>query len=288
MQTSIVYINGLFWNIENANISVLDRGFAYGDGIFETMRSYSGNIFRLEQHLDRLIYSAKSILVELPITRNELKLAIYAAIKINCLSNSIIRLTVTRGKQESGITIDYSLPPTIVILVKPVKEILKKYYEKGVGVKIFKNSAIKIQGISSSIKSCNYLSNIILRENALKENFFEAILTNHKNNITEGTISNVFIVKNNQVITPVLNEFILDGIIRRAILDICLENGICCEENTILEKDLYEADEIFITNSKIEILPVCNINNFKLKNKCPGPITKNIHALLLKSFVHYS
>ncbi len=286
MQTPIVYIDGLFWNLENANISVLDRGFAYGDGLFETMRAYSGNIFRLEQHLDRLIKSARSILIELPITRNELKLAIYAAIKINGLSSSTVKITVTRGRQEQGINIDHSSPPTIVILVKPVKKISKKDYNKGVGVKVFKNCAIKIQGISNPIKSCNYLSNIMLRENALQENFFEAILTNHKNNITEGTISNIFIVKNDQVITPALNEFILGGVMRKAILDLCLENSICYKEAIIKEKDLYEADEIFITNSGIEILPVSNINNYKRKKKCPGPITKHVHALLLKSFVH--
>ncbi len=284
MLTPIVYINGLFWTIDKANISVLDRGFTHGDGLFETMRVYSGKIFRLEHHLDRLFQSARSILIELPITRNEIRSAIYAALKLNGLSNSIVRLTVTRGELDSGVNVDYSSPPTIVILVKPVKAISKKTYKEGIGIKLYKKSAIRTQGISNKIKSCNYLSNIILRENALKENFFEAILLDHNHNVTEGTISNIFIIKNNQLKTPILNEFVLSGIIRQAILDLCLENNIPFKEDLITERELYEADELFLTNSAIEILPVRNINHHKLKNRGMRPMTKHIHMLLLKSF----
>ena len=284
MLTPIVYLNGLFWTIDKANISVLDRGFTYGDGLFETMRVYSGKIFRLEHHLDRLFQSARSILIELPITRNEIRSAIYAALKLNGLSNSIVRLTVTRGELDSGVNVDYSSPPTIVILVKPVKAISKKTYKEGIGIKLYKKSAIRTQGISNKIKSCNYLSNIILRENALKENFFEAILLDHNHNVTEGTISNIFIIKNNQLKTPITNEFVLSGIIRQAILDLCLENNIPFKEDLITERELYEADELFLTNSAIEILPVRNINHHKLKNRGMRPMTKHIHMLLLKSF----
>ena len=284
MLTPIVYIKGLFWTIDNANISVLDRGFTYGDGLFETMRVYSGKIFRLEHHLDRLFQSARSILIELPITRNEIRSAIYAALKLNGLSNSIVRLTVTRGEQGSSINVDYSSPPTVVILVKPVNAISKKTYKEVIVIKLYKKSAIRTQGISNKIKSCNYLSNIILRENALKENFFEAILLDHNHNVTEGTISNIFIIKNNQLKTPILNEFVLSGIIRQAILDLCLENNIPFKEDLITERELYEADELFLTNSAIEILPVRNINHHKLKNRGMRPMTKHIHMLLLKSF----
>jgi len=288
MRTPIVYINGLFWTIDKANISVLDRGFTYGDGLFETMRVYSGKIFRLGHHLDRLFQSARSIFIELPITKNEIQSAIYAAIKLNGLSDSIVRLTVTRGELGSGVNVDYSSPPTIVILVKPVKAISKKTYKEGIGIKLYKKSAIRTQGISNKIKSCNYLSNILLRENALKENFFEAILLDHNHNVTEGTISNIFIIKNNQLKTPITNEFVLSGIIRQAILDLCLENNIPFKEDVITERELYEADELFLTNSAIEILPVRNINHHKLKNRGMRPMTKHIHMLLLKSFEELS
>jgi len=284
MLTPIVYINGLFWTIDKAHISVLDRGFTYGDGLFETMRVYSGKIFRLEHHLDRLFQSARSIFIELPITRNEIRSAIYATIKLNGLSNSIVRLTVTRGEMGSGINVDYSSPPTVVILVKPVKAISKKIYKEGIGIKLYKKSAIRTQGISNQIKSCNYLSNIILREKALRENFFEAVLLDHDHNVTEGTISNIFIIKNNQLKTPIVNEFVLSGIIRQSILDLCLENNIPFKEGLVTESELYEADELFLTNSAIEILPVRNINHHKLKNRGMRPMTQHIHMLLLKSF----
>jgi len=284
MHTPIVYINGLFWAIDKATISVLDRGFTYGDGLFETMRSYSGKIFRLERHLDRLFRSARSIFIDLPMTKNEIRSAINASIEINKLSNSIVRLTITRGEQDPGLNIDYSALPTVVILVRPTKVISKNVYKKGIGIKLYKNSAIRIQGISKQIKSCNYLSNILLREKAMKEGFFEAILLDNDNNATEGTISNIFIIKNNQLKTPSLNEFVLSGIVREAILDICRTNNISFKETAITEKDLYEADEIFLTNSGIEVLPVSNINHRYLKDINSNSMTSRIHTLLLKNF----
>ena len=180
MRTPLVYINGLFWPIDKATISVLDRGFTYGDGLFETMRSYSGKIFRLECYLDRLFRSARSIFIDLPMTKNEIRSAINASIELNKLSNSIVRLTITRGEQDLGLNIDYSAPPTVVILVRPTKVISKNVYKKGIGIKLYKKSAIRTQGISNQIKSCNYLSNILLREKAIKEGFFEAILLDNE------------------------------------------------------------------------------------------------------------
>ena len=284
MRTPIVYINGLFWTIDKATISVLDRGFTYGDGLFETMRSYSGRIFRLEWHLDRLFHSARAIFIDLPMTKKEIRSAINATIERNKLSNSIVRLTITRGEQDPGLNIDYSALPTLVILVTPTKFISKNLYKKGIGIKLYKKSAIRTQGISKQIKSCNYLSNILLREKAIKEGFFEAILLDNDNNATEGTISNIFIIKNNQLKTPSLNEFVLSGIIRRAILDICRANNISFQETAITETDLYEADEIFLTNSGIEVLPVSNINHRNLKDINPNSMTTRLHTLLLKSF----
>ena len=287
MHIPIVYINGLFWTIDNAKISVLDRGFNYGDGLFETMRSYSGNVYRLECHLNRLFKSAGLIFIDLPMTKNEIRSAINQLLELNKLSNSLVRLTISRGQQEPGINIDYSAPPTIVIMARPTSRIKDNALKKGVGIKIHKNSGIRIQGIPNQIKSCNYLSNILLREKAIKEGCFETILLDNNNNITEGTFTNIFIIKNKKLLTPIVNEFVLNGITRQAILDICQENNIPYKEDILKEKNLYEADEIFLTNSGIEILPVVSINHCKLKNIIPGPITKRIRLLLLKSFEQY-
>jgi len=284
MPTPLIYLNGLFWPLDKANISVLDRGFAYGDGLFETFRAYSKEVFRLEDHLDRLFHSAHLIFLELPMTRSEIRSAIYTTMELNRLSDSIIRLTATRGEQDSGINIDHDSPPTIVIQARPVKAIPETAYEKGIAISLFKNSALSTQGVPNQIKSCNYLSHIILREKALKEGSFEGILLDHNNNVTEGTISNIFIIKNNELRTPLLNEFVLRGVTRQAVLDLALANNISCKEEKITEKELYEADELFITNSGIEILPVCKVNRCKFRDGKPGLMTKYIHKLFLKSF----
>ena len=284
----LVYLNGLFWHIDKANISILDRGFTYGDGLFETFRSYSKKIFRVDDHLDRLYYSASLIFIEIPMTRGEIKSALNKLIILNGLSNALIRLTVTRGNQGSGINIDYDSAPTIAIHARPVIPNLQTYYKKGVTVSLYKNSAYRTQGISDQIKSCNYLSQIIMRERALKVGSFEAVLLDNKNNITEGTISNIFLIKNKQLLTPQLNGFILKGITRQVVLDLARANNMPCKETTVSKRNLYDADEIFITNSGIEILPVVRVNSRNINKGKPGPITKFLHMLFLKSFEDYA
>ena len=226
----IIYLNGLFWPLDQANVSILDRGFTYGDGLFETLRSYSSKIFKFEEHLDRLFQSARLIFIELPMTRNEIISAVYKTIEINDLSDSIIRITVTRGVQEPGIIINHDLSPTVVIHARPIVPIPKKTYEKGVAISLFKNSATKISGISKQIKSCNYLSHIILKEKALKEGSFEGIMLDHENNVTEGTTSNIFVIKNNEIRCPKLNEFVLSGVTRQVIFNIASANKILFKE----------------------------------------------------------
>ena len=149
MAAPIVYLNGLFWPLDKARISILDRGFTYGDGLFETLRAYSKKIFRLEEHLDRLLKSAHMIFLELPMTRDEIRSAIQATKEINGLSDSIIRITVTRGEQNPGMNINYESPPTVVISARPIRPISDRTYETGIAISLFKNSAPRITGIFS-------------------------------------------------------------------------------------------------------------------------------------------
>ena len=284
MQEPLVYLNGLFWPLNMARVSVLDRGFNYGDGVFETLRCYYKKVYRLDEHLNRLLHSTNIIFLDLPMTKNEIKCAIYKTIEINSLSDSIIRLTITRGEQPSGININQELPPTVVILARPLSANLKQAYKNGIAVSLYKNSAFKLSGIPKQIKTCNYLSNIILRERALKDKSFEAIMLDHNDNITEGCTSNIFIVKNGEIKTPKVNEFVLDGITRHAIFDIAKINKILCREMTINVNDIYTADEVFISNTGIEILPVCKVNRQIIAKGKPGPITKYLHKMFLKSF----
>jgi len=284
MPVPIVYLNGLFWPLDKAKVSILDRGFAYGDGLFETLRAYSKKIFGLDEHLDRLFKSAHLIFLELHMTRNEIKSAIYETLEINGLSDSIIRITVTRGEQKSGINIDNESSPTVVIHARPTTTLPVLAYKNGVTISLFKNSAPKIIGVSKQIKSCSYLSQILLREMALKEGSFEGIMLDNNSNVAEGTISNIFIVKANILKTPELNEFVLSGVTRKVVLELAVSNNIPCKELTISENDVYEADEVFLTNTGIEVLPACYVNDHKIGDGKPGPLTKFLHKMFLKSF----
>ncbi len=284
MPEPIIYLNGLFWPLSKTNVSVQDRGFSYGDGLFETLRSYSKKVFRLEDHLDRLTQSAKLIFIELPMTRDELRSAIYRTLEINGLSDSIVRITVTRGEQNSGININYDAPPTIVIQPRGIASLPKSAYINGVAISIFRNCAARISGIFSQIKSCNYLSQIILRERAQKEGAFEGILLDHKNRVTEGTTSNIFIVKDNKLKTPQLNEYVLPGVTRRVVIELASTNGIKFKEQPLTEKDIYDADEVFLTNTGIEILPVCKANEMLIGTGKPGPVTLRLRQLFRNSF----
>ena len=283
MKEPVVFVNGLFWPQSRAQVSVLDRGFSYGDGLFETLRAYKGTVFRLEDHLDRWAHSARLIFLELPMTRGELRAAIYEPLERNGLSDAIIRLTVTRGEQAAGFSIDSEAPPTAVVHVRPFEALPGHLYAEGVAISLFSNSASRIGGIHSQIKSCNFLSQIVLRERARKEGSFEGIMIDDSQRIADGTTSNIFIVKDGGLKTPALNEFVLPGITRLAVLELAQSLGIPCAEQALTAEDIYQADEVFLTSTGIEILPVREADKRSIGIGEPGPITRRLRAMFLKT-----
>ena len=284
MREPIVFVNGLFWPQSRAQVSVFDRGFTYGDGLFETLRAYRGAVFRLEDHLDRCSRSARLIFLELPMTRQELRTVVRETLKRNLLSDAIIRLTVTRGEQEPGLAIDPEAPPTVVVHARPFEALSRYSYEKGVRVSLFHNSAPRVGGINSQIKSCNFLSQIILRERARKEGVFEGIMIDSNKRIADGTTSNIFIVKNGILKTPALTEFVLPGVTRQVVLELAASLNISHEEQDLMVDDVYRADEVFLTNTRIEILPVQQADRQVIGTGTPGPVTRQLRALFLKTF----
>jgi branched-chain amino acid aminotransferase len=283
MPENIVYLNGLFIPFHCARVSVTDRGFNYGDGLFETMRSYNGNIFRLDSHLERLYQSLECIYLNVPMTAGEIKNAIGQTLLINGQTECMIRLTISRGEQLSGFNIDSDMAPTVVIIVKPLEDLPREWYEQGIRISLFPATAQKVGGLARSIKSCNFLNNILVREKANQRNSVEGILIDEKGLITEGTTSNIFIVKNGTLITPAINENILAGITRQAVLDIASLLNLPVAQQAITQEEIYHAEEVFITNSRIEILPVCRADGRKIGNECPGPITRQLSTEFLKS-----
>lgn len=282
MTESRVYLNGLFMPLPSARVSVRDRGFSYGDGLFETMRAYDGKIFRLDAHLERLTQSLGLIYLDVPMTVGEMKSAVRETLIRNGYPDSMIRLTVSRGEQNAGFHIDPDASPTLVIIVRPLDALPHEWYEKGIKISIFPSSAQKVGGLGRQIKSCNFLSNVIIREQAHRDNSAEGIMMNDYGLITEGTTSNVFIVKNKTLITPEINENILPGITRQAVLDIAVRSKISVALQAITAEDLYHAEEVFITNSRIEILPVRIADNKIIGKGNPGPMTRFLHEQFLK------
>jgi len=282
MDEPTVYINGLFTPLRNAKISILDRGFCYGDGLFETLRASNGQIFYIEQHIDRLFDSLQQVLIELPMTRLELTKAVKETLARNKYKNAIIRLMVTRGDTESNIQIDSKIHPTLVINIRPFTPLPKIAYKKGIRVMLFQERANLVNGLSLRLKSCNYLSNILIKEVSNNKNYAEGVVVDPDFGVTEGTTSNIFIVEQGQIKTPPLSPYVLAGITRQVVLEIARDHKIPFTEEKITADELIYADEVFITNSCIEIVPVTQVNSNFIGLKKPGILTRFIHEEFLK------
>ena len=278
-----VYINGLFTPLSNAKISILDRGFCYGDGLFETLRASNGQIFYIEKHIDRLFESMQQVLIELPMTRLELTKVVQETLARNKYKNAIIRLLVTRGDTQSNIQIDSKNHPTLVINIRPYTPLPKAAYKKGIRIMLFQERANLINGLKRRLKSCNYLSNVLIKELSNRKNYMEGVVVDPDFGVTEGTTSNIFIVEQGQLKTPPLSPFVLAGITRQVVLDIARDQRIPFAEEQITADELICADEVFITNSCIEILPVTQVDSNLIGHKKPGILTRFIHDEFLKS-----
>ncbi len=274
MKETVVFFNGLFTPLRDARVSVLDRGFCYGDGLFETMRAYSNRVFRIDAHLDRLFRSAEMIFLDLPMTRGEVRKAITETLERNECPDAIIRLTVSRGEHSPGLKIDPDISPTVVVFVRPFEPLPRKWYAEGIKITLFPNSAGRTGGLREQVKSCNYLSQVIIRELSAKDGAYEGIMLDERNLITEGTTSNIFIVTNGTLRTPTLNEYVLAGITRKTVLEVARDRGIPSYEENLTREDVYQADEVFLTNTGIEILPVRMADDRIVGEGRPGALTR--------------
>jgi len=274
-----VFLNGKFVALKNAKISILDRGFQYGDGIFETMRAYNGCVFMLMEHINRLFISLKILHIKPPYSKKEFCDLVNKTLCINKLKNAYIKITATRGVASSGIDIEGFLKPTISIYAKPLDAIPKSLYKNGISANfacIEKNE----KSFTSKIKSQNYLDNILARAEAKTAGFDEAIFVNSRGYVCEATTSNMFMVKKGVIITPPSTAGLLPGITRKAIIRIIMHffNNKIYEKN-IKPYDLINADEIFLTNSILEIIPVVKLGKTKISCGKPGIFTRLLRVL---------
>jgi len=275
-----IYINGQYYSKEDAKISVYDHGLLYGDGVFEGMRTYSGKVFRLVEHIDRLYESARAILLTIPISKQEMIDAVNETVKRSGLSDSYIRLVITRGAGSLGLDPNRTSNPQIIIIVDLITLYDRKFYDEG--LKIITASTIRNHpaALSPRIKSLNYLNNIMAKIEGLQAGCMEAIMLNHKGEVAECTGDNIFIVRKGELLTPPTDAGILEGITRNAILELAGELKIPARETALTRHDLLVADECFLTGSAAEVIPVVSIDSRSIGDGKVGQTTK----LLMSEF----
>ena len=280
-----IYIGGQYFDKENAKISVYDHGLLYGDGVFEGMRSYSGKVFRMQQHIDRLYESALAICLTIPITKEQLIADVNKTLQINSLKEAYIRLIVTRGSGSLGLDPNRTSDPQVIIIADSISLYPEEHYRKG--LKIITAATIRNHpaALSPRVKSLNYLNNILAKIEGLQAGCVEALMLNIKGEVAECTGDNIFIVKNGVVQTPPKDAGILDGITRNAILELATELGIPAKETTLTRHDLFVADECFLTGSAAEVIPVVSIDGRTIAQGNVGPVTIQLMAEF-KKLVH--
>ncbi|MBI5675426.1 MAG: branched-chain-amino-acid transaminase [Nitrospirae bacterium] len=272
----MIYLNNMLVPDNKAVVSVFDHGFLYGDGVYETLRAYDGVLFKLNEHIERLFNSASLIKLKLPKTREEIRKAAYETLQANRLKEAYVRITVSRGAGPIGLDPRLCPQPTLVIIANPFKDYPPSYYKKGVKVAIVKTRRNFKRAIDPQIKSLNFLNNVLAKTEAINRGAYEAVMLNYRGYVAEGTISNIFFVKDKVLCTPSVEVGILDGITRRIILDVAKEMGVKVKEGRFRPDEIYEADEVFISNTTMEVMPVKEVDN-AMFNVSGGDITKVIH-----------
>jgi branched-chain amino acid aminotransferase len=268
-----VFISGRLYDKEDARISVFDHGLLYGDGVFEGMRSYGGKVFRLDQHLDRLWKSAKSIWLEIPLPRNEMVKAINDTLSVNQMSDAYVRLVVTRGAGTLGLDPNRTSQPQVIIITDHVALYPSEFYEKGLEIVTASTIRNHPAALNPRIKSLNYLNNILAKIEGLKAGCVEALMLNHKGEISECTGDNIFLVRDKKLMTPPIDAGILEGITRQAVIEIAQQMQVSVLEIALTKHDVYVADECFLTGSAAEVVPVVKVDNRSIGTGKPGPMT---------------
>ncbi len=273
-----IYIDGKFYSEANAKISVFDHGLLYGDGIFEGIRFYNGRVFRLEEHLDRLWDSARSICLEIPTSMHEMTEALLETIRQNELRDGYIRLLVTRGIGNLGLNPAQCKRPTVIIIASTITLYAREIYQKGLTVVTCATRRTNPGALNPAVKSLNYLNNVMARIEANLAGADEALMLNDAGNVAECTADNVFVVKRGQIFTPPIAAGALRGITRSVVFEIAAELGIKVTETDITRHDVFIADECFLTGTAAEIIPVIKADGRLIGNGKPGPISTRMIA----------
>lgn len=273
----VCWLNGKLVAPEHATVSIFDHGLLYGDGVFEGIRFYHGNAFRLQAHLERLVLSARAIALDIPYGIDALTQAVEETIAAAPSANGYMRLVVTRGVGPLGIDPSRCHAPQVFIIADALHMVSERVRTEGAKVIIAATRRLGADGLDPRIKSLNYLNHILARMEATHAGADEAILLNSAGRIAEGSADNIFIVKKGELLTPPVIEGALDGITRQVVLELAEKLGINAREIPIAPYDLFTADECFLTGTGAELIPVGFADGRSIP-QCPGPIYARLTA----------
>jgi len=273
----LVYINGKFYPKSKAAISVYDHGFLYGDGVFEGIRAYNGVVFKLREHIDRLYDSAKAIMLEIPLTKEEMINAILETLRKNNLRDAYIRVLVTRGVGDLGLDPRKCGKPNVIIIAEPMLPLYGRESKmKGVSLIISSVKRDRVDATTHQIKSMNYLNSILAKLEAIAAGADDAVMLDDRGFVSETTATNIFIVKNGKIMTPPTTTGALPGITRNFVIELAKRLGYDVEEKDITPFELLTADEVFITGTGAEIVPVTKIAGRIIGRGKAGEITMRL------------
>lgn len=276
MSEQWIFLNDQFEKKEDAKISVYDHGFLYGDGVFEGIRVYDGNIFRMEEHNDRLFRSAKSIMLEIPYSKEEMIDLVVQTINKNQLKDAYIRIVVSRGVGDLGLDPFNCKRAQVVIIAEPLSIFPKHLYETGIEIVTVATRRNRPDVLSPKVKSLNYLNNVLVKIEAHLANVSEALMLNDQGYVAEGSADNVFIIRGNEILTPPGYIGALEGITRSAIIDIAKDLGYDMKEEPFTRHDVYTADEVFLTGTAAEVIAVVKVDGRVIGEGVPGENTKKL------------
>ena len=287
-----IYINGKFYDKDNAKVSVFDHGLLYGDGVFEGIRSYNRRVFKLDEHIDRLFESAQSIMLKIPLAKKQLIKAVIDTLKANKLDNAYIRLIVTRGIGDLGLDPRKCVQGgTIIIIADKIALYPQELYRSGLVIVTVPTVRNLPEALNPQIKSLNYLNNILAKIEAANAGCDEAIMLDSLGYVAECTGDNIFVVKNGHLYTPPQCMGTLRGITRDSILEIARKNKIAAHEHVITRHEVYISDECFLTGTAAEVIPVVKVDGRVIGQGKPGKLTlslmKKFKELTAKSGVKY-
>lgn len=275
-----VYIDGKWYPKSQAKISVFDHGLLYGDGAFEGIRAYNGLVFKLKEHLERLYETAHTILLKIPLKKMEMIKVITETLRRNRLLDAYIRVVVTRGVGDLGLDPEKCKRATVIVITDKIVLYPDRLYAKGLEIITVPTVRNHPEAVNPALKSLNYLNNILAKIEATNCGYMEALLLNHQGYVAECTGDNIFMVKNGALLTPPEYVGVLRGITRGAILEIARGKKIEAKERILTRHDLFNADEIFLTGTAAEVIPVVKIDGRTIGSGLPGVLTQR----LMKAF----